>query len=182
MTLDLPPVLHGPRLDLVLVTVEQLLSRDGSSDPVPLALPDPHNVLDPRTSPLLYRIVQVRTDPSVNPWLIRLAVLRGVEPAIVGLGNFHGPPDQAGMVEIGYSVIPVYRGQGFGREIATMMWDAAARHPDVRVLRATVAPDNEPSLAIVRAAGLVHVGEQEDPVDGLELVFELPADEYFAGD
>ncbi|MDP1878691.1 MAG: GNAT family protein [Actinomycetota bacterium] len=181
MTRDLPPVLHGPRLDLVLVTVEQLLSRDGSRDPVPLALPDPHNVLDPRTSPLLYRIVQVRTDPSVNPWLIRLAVLRGPEPVIVGLGNFHGPPDQAGMVEIGYSVIPGYRGQGFGREIATTMWDAAARHPDVKILRATVTPDNEPSLAIVRAAGLVHVGEQEDPVDGLELVFELSVEEYHSG-
>jgi len=35
---------------------------------------------------------------------------------------------------------------------------------------ATVAPDNAPSLAVVRAAGFVHVGEQMDPVDGLELV------------
>ena len=39
-------------------------------------------------------------------------------------------------------------------------------------MRATVAPDNAPSLAVVDRAGFRHVGEQEDEVDGLELVFE----------
>jgi RimJ/RimL family protein N-acetyltransferase len=42
----------------------------------------------------------------------------------------------------------------------------------VGVLRATVEPGNEASLAIIRGAGLVHVGQQIDPEDGLELVFE----------
>ena len=56
----LPDVIHGPRLDLVLVTVEQLLSRDGEQEPVPLGYDDPDDVLAPGASPLAFRIRQVR--------------------------------------------------------------------------------------------------------------------------
>ena len=110
--------------------------------------------------------------------MIRLAILRGVPGAIVGLGNFHDAPDERGMVEIGYRVLPPFRGQGFGAEIALTMWARAAAHPDVAWLRATVSPDNVASLAIIRRAGFVHVGEQDDPEDGLELVFEMAAADY----
>ena len=51
------------------------------------------------------------------------------------------------------------------------MWEWAAQH-GARVLRASIAPDNEPSLALVRRAGFVEVGEQMDEIDGLELIFE----------
>lgn len=178
MTSVPPDVIPGPRLDLVLVTVEQLLSRDGTAAPVPLGFDDPDDVLDPSNSPLLFRIAQVTTDPSVNPWLIRLAVLRSAEPVIVGIGNFHDRPDSNGMVEIGYSVLPRYRGQRYATEIAMTMWEYAAAHPDVRVLRATVSPDNDASLRIIEGAGFLHVGEQDDPEDGLELIYELAAADF----
>jgi RimJ/RimL family protein N-acetyltransferase len=166
-------VLVGPRLDLVMVTVAQLLSRAGVGPPAPLPYDDPDDVLHPDRSPLLYRVAQVQADPSVAPWLLRLAVRRDTA-TIVGLGNFHDRPDERGMVEIGYSVLPAHRRRGYGGEIAQIMWSFATGHPDVRVLRASVAPDNTPSLAIVRAAGFVKVGEQDDPEDGLEWVFERP--------
>ncbi len=172
-----PRVLRGPRLDLVLVTVEQLLSRAASDGPVPLGYDDPADVLHPDRSPLGYRVRQVTEDPSVNPWLLRLAVQRDTG-AIVGLVNFHAPPDADGMVEIGYRVLPAYRRTGFAREMAHVMWAYAAQHPDVRVLRATFAPDNAGSRAIIEGAGFVHVGEQDDPEDGLELVYELPTPDY----
>ncbi len=173
---DLPDVLHGPRLDLVLVTVEQLLARAAADGPVPLGVDDPTDVLHPDRSPLHYRVKQVREDPAENPWLLRLAVDRGTGE-LVGYGNFHARPDADGMVEIGYTVLPEFRRRGYGREIAETLWRAAAAHPDVRVLRASVAPDNEASLAIVKGAGLVEIGEQWDEEDGLELVLEVPASE-----
>ncbi|MGD9954439.1 MAG: GNAT family N-acetyltransferase [Candidatus Nanopelagicales bacterium] len=176
MRAALPDVMHGPRLDLVLVTVEQLLSRapDHDGPAVPLGYADPGDVLAYDDSPLRWRIPQVREDPTANPWLIRLAVERATG-TIVGLANFHAPPDARGMVEIGYRVVEAYRRQGYGREIATTMWRAAAAHPDVRVLRASVSPTNDASLAIVRAAGFVQVGEEWDDEDGLELVLEVAA-------
>ena len=39
--------------------------------------------------------------------------------------------------------------------------------------RASVAPDNERSLNLIGKLGFVHTGEQWDPDDGRELVYEL---------
>jgi len=177
---DLPDVMTGPRLDLVLVTVEQVLSRDGGRTPVPLGFDDPDDVLAWEDSPLRYRIPQVEADPTVNPWLIRLAVLREPVPVIVGQVNFHDRPDEHGMVEIGYSVLPRHRRRGYATEIAMTMWRAAAARPDVLMLRATARPDNAASLRIIEGAGLLLVGEQDDPEDGLELIYELSAASFLA--
>jgi RimJ/RimL family protein N-acetyltransferase len=64
--------------------------------------------------------------------------------------------------------------------MARTMWAYAAAHPDVRTLRATFSPDNDGSRSIIEAAGLVLVGEQDDPEDGLELIYEIPATDYTA--
>jgi RimJ/RimL family protein N-acetyltransferase len=176
---SLPDVVSGPRLDLVLVTVEQLLARAASDGPVPLGYDDPHDVLRPADSPLNFRVAQVIEDPGVNPWLLRLAVLRE-SGEIVGLINFHAPPDERGMVEIGYRVHPDHRRRGYAREMATTLWTYVAGRPDVEWLRATVSPDNVASIALIEGAGLVHVGEQDDPEDGLELIYEIAAADFSA--
>ena len=62
-----PDVLPGPRLDLVLVTVEQLLARFESNGPVPLGYDDPDDGLNPDDSPLSPRVPHVRADPAANP-------------------------------------------------------------------------------------------------------------------
>ena len=172
-----PPVLIGHRVNLVLVTVAQLLSREGQGTPVPLPFPDPYDVLHPDRSPLLYRIAQVKANPEVNPWLLRLAVSRESQQ-IVGLGNFHDAPDADGMIEIGYRVLPTHRRLGYGRDIAQTLWDFAAAQSEVRTLRASVSPGNKPSLRIIEGAGFVKVGEQDDDVDGLEYVYEITSADY----
>ena len=134
-----PDVISGPRLDLVLVSVEQLLARDAADGPVPLGYADPTDVLHPDRSPLHHRVPQVLADPSVNPWLVRLAVLRETGE-IVGLINFHAPPDADGMVEIGYSVVPEFRRRGYATEMAETMWTYAASHPSVRIAARDVHP------------------------------------------
>jgi ribosomal-protein-alanine N-acetyltransferase len=179
VTIEPPAVLSGPRLDLHLVTVEQVLSRDGRHEPLAIAFDDPDDVLSPENSPLAYRIPQVQADPSVNPWLIRIAVDRETS-TIIGLTNFHDRPDEDGVVEIGYRVTERFRRNGFGREMAQIMWDFAAEHPDVQILRASVSPNNVPSLAIIESAGFEHVGEQDDPDDGLEFIFDMSVADYRA--
>lgn len=116
------------------------------------------------------RAEQLAHDPAQEPWLLRAMVLRDGASA-VGYANFHAPPDDRGMVEIGYQVLPVHRRRGYATEAAHGMWDWAARR-GARVLRAAIAPDNVPSLAMVHRAGFVEVGRQMDDVDGLELIFE----------
>ena len=78
------------------------------------------------------------------------------------------------MVEIGYSVDPAYRRRGYARAAFQELLDRAYADPAVKVLRTTISPDNEPSLALSHSFGLLPNGEQWDEEDGLELIFEIP--------
>jgi RimJ/RimL family protein N-acetyltransferase len=117
------------------------------------------------------RAEQVRRDPAAAEWVARAAVVDGV---VVGHAGFHGPPDDAGMVEVAYSVDPAYRRRGYATAMleAAIAW--AAADPAVRTVRASISPDNAASLATLRPFGFVEVGEQWDEEDGLELLFERP--------
>jgi RimJ/RimL family protein N-acetyltransferase len=46
----------------------------------------------------------------------------------------------------------------------------------VHAVRASISPDNNASLATLRPFGFRHIGEQWDDEDGLELLFERPAE------
>jgi RimJ/RimL family protein N-acetyltransferase len=117
------------------------------------------------------RLDQVRADPRAQDWVVRALV---VEPdGVVGHAGFHGPPDADGVVEVGYAVLPHLRGRGYARAALAALVAEAVAAPDVRVVRASVSPENPASLAVVQRAGFVHVGEHVDEQDGLELVHEL---------
>jgi [ribosomal protein S5]-alanine N-acetyltransferase len=124
---------------------------------------------------LLLRHAQLADDATQEPWLMRVAVLKGTRQAIGRVG-FHAPPDAEGTVEIGYSVSPAFRGRGFAREMATALISWSASRGCTACL-ASVRPDNAPSLAIIETLGFVKVGEQVDEIDGLEWVHRLDLSE-----
>ncbi|GAA3158040.1 GNAT family N-acetyltransferase [Nonomuraea salmonea] len=119
-----------------------------------------------------YRVNQLATDPGSAGWLTK-AVVAEPDGVVVGYAGFHGPPDISGMVEIGYSVDPGHRRQGYARTMLTELMRKAAAAPEVRTVRVTISPDNTASLATIAGLGFAQVGEQWDEVDGLELVFEV---------
>ena len=121
------------------------------------------------------RSEQIADAPDDAPWVTRFVVVTG-EVAPVGLAGFHGPPDEVGMVEIGYQVDPEQRRRGFARQALETLLAVAHAHPDVRVVRATISPDNRASRSLVEGYGFFEVGEQWDDEDGLEIILELSAD------
>lgn len=121
-----------------------------------------------------YRLGQLTARPGIERWLTRAAVA-GPERTVVGYGGFHGPPDGAGMVELGYTVLPEHRRRGHARAMLRALVHEAAEDAAVATVRVTIGPDNAASLATIRGFGFVHVGEQWDDRDGLELVLEMPA-------
>jgi ribosomal-protein-alanine N-acetyltransferase len=117
------------------------------------------------------RLDQIAVDPSAADWVARAAVV--APQGVVGHGGFHGPPDSAGVVEVAYQVDPVFRRRGFARAMLAALLARASGEPGVRTVRASIAPDNVASLATIAGFGFVLVGEQFDPVDGVESVFEV---------
>jgi RimJ/RimL family protein N-acetyltransferase len=125
------------------------------------------------------RLDQMQRDPPIQPWLIRGLVLRDGR-AVVGHAGFHGPPGVNGKrdpdaVELGYEVFEPYRGRGLATEAASALIGWAREEHGIRRFIVSIAPTNDPSLAIAAKLGFVHTGEQWDDEDGLELVFELEA-------
>ena len=118
------------------------------------------------------RAAQVLVDPASAAWITGV-VWDPDRRLAVGRAGYHGPPDADGLVEVGYSIDPQHRRQGYARAALRVLHARAEADPHVRTFRATIAPENGASRDLVLAHGLVEVGEQEDDEDGLEIIYEV---------
>ena len=118
------------------------------------------------------RAGQVAADPATAAWVTGV-IWDDDRRVAVGRAGFHAPPDDRGMVEVGYAVDPAHRRRGYARSALELLLDRAAREPAVRVVRATISPGNSASRRLVEQHGFVEVGEQVDDEDGLEIVYEV---------
>ena len=103
---ELPDLIQTPRLDLHLIPIPELLMLHEDPDNAELLsdrdFTNPHNELTyEHSGPLRWRVPQVKADPSANVWFIRWIVLRETKE-VVGSISFHAPPDETGMIEIGF--------------------------------------------------------------------------------
>ncbi|MGH3403583.1 MAG: GNAT family N-acetyltransferase [Streptosporangiaceae bacterium] len=120
------------------------------------------------------RSEQVEQHPACAAWVTGV-IWDEQQQVAVGRAGYHGPPDQSGMVEIGYAVDPVYRRRGYARAALEILLQRAAEEPDVRTVRVTIRPDNVASHALTSRYGFTKVGEQWDEEDGLEIIYEVAA-------
>lgn len=168
-------VIASERLELPLLSLEQLdwlAAGDVRGVAAELTASISEEWLAAASRLAAYRAHQIRERPSDAPWLLRPILLAETREAI-GYLNFHGGPDAGGMVEVGYTLLPAARGRGYALEAVRAAFDWARRVHGIRRFRASVAPDNERSLNLIRKLGFVRTGEQWDPEDGLEHVYEL---------
>jgi [ribosomal protein S5]-alanine N-acetyltransferase len=137
---------------------------------LPEAWPDAHDY-----GFLRLRLDQVTAEPEREPFLPRAIALDG---AMVGHIGFHGPPGvngprKPGALEVGYTVFEPFRRRGYATEAVRAILAWAHEEHGVGHFVASVGPENEPSLALVRRLGFRQTGTQWDDEDGEELVFEL---------
>lgn len=123
------------------------------------------------------RSAQVAHDPGSAAWVTGV-IWDEEQQLAVGRAGYHGPPDQAGMVEIGYAVDPAYRRRGYARAALEALLQRAALEPLVTTVRVTISPDNTASYALASQYGFAEVGEQWDDDDGLEIIYEVPASRH----
>jgi RimJ/RimL family protein N-acetyltransferase len=155
--------------DALAALAEGDLATADTLAPVPLT---PWLVGEERLGTWRMRARQAVDSPEDLPWITGVLWSED-EQVVVGGAGFHAAPDERGMVEAGYGVDPAHRRRGYARAALDLLLERARREPDVRVLRLTISPDNEPSLALARQYPFVEVGEQWDEEDGLETIFEL---------
>ena len=81
-------------------------------------------------------------------------IIHKVERIAIGGMGFHGAPDEAGMVEIGYNIIPAYEGQGYATEMALRVIDWAFHTPGIQVITAECLDDNIGSIRVLEKVGM----------------------------
>jgi ribosomal-protein-alanine N-acetyltransferase len=155
-------IISSARLDLVSLPasfLEASLAGDAEEVEQWLDIPVPSDWLENRWL-MQYRLEQLRSDPTVQPWLLRAMVLRE-ERVMVGHIGFHTPPRANYLqeyapdgVEIGYTVYPPFRQRGYATEACTalMAW-ATQQQPGVRFV-VSISPNNVPSLRIAHHADI----------------------------
>ena len=114
---------------------------------------------------------QTAADPASAAWVT--GVIWDEQLCLaVGRAGFHGPPDESGMVEVGYAVDPAHRRRGYARAALEALLHRAANDPSVRTVRATISPENVASYQLVAQYGFTEVGVQWDDEDGEEIIYE----------
>lgn len=171
-------VIRSERLELPLLSLDQLAGLaggDGSQVAADLGATLSAEWLDEVRWLAGMRAQQLRLRPADAPWLLRPILLRRADGSRSAIGylNFHAGPDESGMVEVGYTLMPDARGQGYAIEAVRAAFEWATRVHSIRRFRAAVSPDNERSLNLIGKLGFRQTGDQWDEEDGLELVFEL---------
>ncbi len=150
------PTLRTDRLVLVPQTIDQARALLAGDDPgLELAPGYPHaDTLDG------LGIWVEHGGPDDGGWFVVLSD-DSPEGRVVGdLGTF-GPPDDEGVVEIGYGLAAPYRGRGIGTEAVGTFVDWLVTVPGVRRVVARVEVGNEASRRLLARIGFGLTGEAD---------------------
>ena len=161
----MPEPIRTPRLDLVLARPRHLAAELDGYEALAAALgvrvPDgwPPDLYD-RDAIESSLVVAQHTPAEDAHWLFYYFVLRddeGFGPVAVGVGGYKGPPE-AGEVEVGYSVLDVYRRHGIASEAVAGLLDRAFADPRVQRVTAETFPELVASLGVLARCGFSPVG------------------------
>lgn len=112
-------------------------------------------------------IQKLRASSGPDPWTYGFAVVHRESRSVVGNAGFKGPPDEQGMVEIAYGIVPDYEGRGYATEAAALLVRFASGNSEVRLIRAHTLPTTNASTRVLTKCGFDKIGEVVDPDDGL---------------
>ncbi|MEZ4621572.1 MAG: GNAT family N-acetyltransferase [Caldilineaceae bacterium] len=123
------------------------------------------------------RLSQLESDPALQPWLLR-AIIHRTQKTMIGHIGFHDYPGAAYLhayataaAEMGYTIFPAHRRQGYAREAVAALMAWAETEQGVTQFVLSISPDNLPSQRIAAHFGFQRVGQWEDAEDGTEDVF-----------
>ncbi len=112
----------------------------------------------PGAIPRIYE--KLRSDPASAGWWSYLFV-HTEDGTLAGDGGFKGRPNTSGEVEIGYALVPGYRGRGRGTEAARGLVGWAFSHPVVTAIEAETLPDGHASIGVLERLGMRSAGATE---------------------
>ena len=152
--MKLPDSMATPRVTLVLQSLDAVRAWIGE-------LPAE---VQKELSPLWLERLRQATEPS--PWICMFNVQRNSDNTEVGQCGFKGPPDELGLVEIGYGIADAYQRQGLATDAIAALLQFAQRSGTILTVRAHTKQDNVASRRVLEKNGFQSLGQFIDPEDG----------------
>lgn len=119
----------------------------------------------------------LKVNATARKWGFHLFVHRE-DKILIGEGGFKGQPDEEGMVEIGYAIVPEYRERGLAFEAARGLADFAFLHSEVKVVQAHTLHNGTASIRILEKLGMKFCGTARDPDEGEVLRWRVERKDY----
>ena len=110
---------------------------------------------------------RLRASTESDVWFHGFAVVQREGDSVIGNASFKGPPDEEGMVEIAYGIVPGFQGRGYATQAAAALVGFAFGTGRVRLVRAHTLPVPNASTRVLAKCGFRRTGEVVDPEDGL---------------
>jgi len=123
---------------------------------------------------LPFFVKNMEKEPSESAW--DWIAIHKSDQAVIGDIGFMGRPNVGGVVEVGYSIIPEYRKQGYATETARSLIAWAFQETGIKVVIASCLDDNIGSIKV-----LEHVGMRRLEPDGNMLKWEIRNEEWGRG-
>ena len=102
-------------------------------------------------------------DPAEQGWSFWYLATRTESSELVGICGFKGRPDEAGSVEIGYSVLDEFRQHGYATEAVATLVVWAFSHAHVQEVCAETFPHLFKSIRVLEKNGFRLTGAGSEP-------------------
>ena len=108
--------------------------------------------------------LQFLQDPAEQGWSFWYLLRKSPQQAgdqeieVLGVCGYKGRPNEAGSVEISYSVLSQFRNQGFASEAVTRLVLWAFGHQNVKEVTAETLPHLRQSIRVMEKNGFIHTG------------------------
>lgn len=105
-----------------------------------------------------YKISRFQNHPEEEEF--EGVIIHKKDRIIIGDMGFKGGPDENGVMEIGYSMVPQYQGKGYTTEMAKAFCDWGIQKECVKKIVATCSIYNHASIRVLEKLGMVKVNEE----------------------
>ena len=154
--------IQSSRLNLISAT-RTLIGKDiegraGLSEALGVVVPEswPPDLYGPRAMQFALTELGEAAERGWSFWYLATCE----EPIeLIGICGFKGPPDEAGSVEIGYSIVGSYQGRGFATEAVQRLTAWAFSHHNVLEVCAETLPHLSRSIRVLEKSGFCYTGK-----------------------
>lgn len=105
---------------------------------------------------------KLAADPSRSKW--SRIIIHKADQKLIGDMGCKGGPDENGIVEIGYSVVPEYQNNGYATEMVRGLVEWLLELPEIKKVTAECLVENPASGRVLKKAGFQQLREEDDMI------------------